>query len=192
MDAKRKSLPAAIERPVSRNTFGADPSRLAVPEPVRVGSPSRMDRPPLQRAATPKSKDEFEDARTIFTGGMFSDPPAERRWGSKVFTEGHRRLIFLLREEASRLYAYNQDLRDKNQTLARKERLSEITEMVLKTEVRALQEKLNEQGDELLQAQEALAEMDALMAKAQSKRLSRVASSRHYDLDHEIEITHAS
>lgn len=156
----------------STDTFGGKSGQRALsPAPQRH---LEEPRPSIQRAVTQDAVQQ-ESARRIFTTGVFSDPPVVKNWkfGHPVITEGHNRLVLLLREEASRLYAYNNDLRSRLSCSLRDVRAIQSSNDHLRNQLRSVQDIRDQIADELAAAHESLAELDAMVDTARSKRLSR-------------------
>lgn len=159
----------------STDTFGAKPTQRPV-SPVPARYLEAETRPPLQRATTPDPVQQ-QAVKTIFTTGAFSDPPKVKSWkyGVEVLSEGHKRLVILLREEACRLYSYNSDLRSRLANAQREARSAQNTSENLRAQVRGLVKNYDQLSRELEAARASLSDMDAMVDNVRSNRLSRLA-----------------
>lgn len=168
--------------PLHTPTFGTDKGKnkaLQVPEaPARSKSPapSLEARPVNQRSVSTADMPKVDDARDIFTSGMFSDPKAKKAYpmGPTIFTEAHQRLIFLLREEGARLYAYNNELRTRLGNADRRLKQSQTVISELKVHSNNMSERNVELTGKLRDAQATLVEMDQAFMQGRNKRMSRI------------------
>lgn len=177
--------PSQQIRPASAHTFGPPEGRyLEAPQPRRAGSYRRIDdqvqdRPTLVRSSTPQpgSVDQQAIAK-MFSENMFADPPAAKafKFGPKLFTDGHARLVMLLREECGRLFSFNKSLKDKIALLEREKKQLGETIADLRSVASARADKLARLAEELREANDQLGEMDDALNQARSKRRSRVVS----------------
>jgi len=178
--------------PVSTRTFGPG-ATLAAPKPS-VSPPLQRsrstpeeqkqgpERPLLLRGRTPETEQSQQEAATMYSRAMFADPPTKRAYfrGPPVFTDGHQRLVYILREECARLYGYSQRLKSqlgtaentahhaKGEVAYLKVRLAEM-----RTQMAQYQQRIREQNEELADNAETLADLDATYQATRNKRMSR-------------------
>ena len=181
--------------PVSSRTFGPGaslaPRREATPPPAlsrsrsarsTTGVPAVAERPPLLRGRTPEAEQNLLEIAHMYSRNMFADPPTKRAFfkGPPVFTDGHQRLLYMLREECGRLYSYSQRLKvqlgtaentvhyAKGEIASLKVRLSEA-----KAQLAQYQLRIREQNEELADKTDELEELEAVYHATRNKRLSR-------------------
>jgi uncharacterized coiled-coil protein SlyX len=121
----------------------------------------------------------------MFSENMFSDPAPQKllKMGPKLFTDGHQRLVYLLREECGRLFSFNKSLKDRIASLERQNRSQNEAIADLRSIVHAKSEKIVSMAADLRDSQEALQEMDAMLSETRNKRLSRLGQRNMETLD---------
>lgn len=168
-------------RPTSAHTFGAPEQYLQAPTPRRVPSINRSEadtRPTLIRSQTPTppAKDQAEIAK-MFSSNMFADPAPKKafgKFGANLFTDGHERLLFILREECGRLFSFNKSLKEKITVMERQARQQSETIADLRSVSHSRAERCAQLAAELRDAQDSLQEMDHMLSETRNKRLSRI------------------
>ena len=171
----------SIERPVSSQTFG-NQTYLIAPTPERAPSirrprtPEPESRPTLVRSQTPGAPETQPDIARMFSENMFADPAPQKAWrfGPKLYTDGHERLIYILREECGRLYSFTNSLKGKVATLERQVKANAESLADTRHILHARTERLAQVTAELREQYDIVREMDADLERTRNKRLSRV------------------
>lgn len=176
--------PIGKSRPVSAHTFGAPETILRAPTPHRANSATRTamldvdTRPTLVRSQTPQpSREEQQDIARMFSENMFADPQPQRaygKFGPKLLTDGHTRLMYILREECGRLFNFNKALKEKLASADKIMRTQAETIAELRSISSGRADRLSVVNAELRDAHDALQEMDELFAETRNKRRSRI------------------
>lgn len=162
--------------PLTRtHTFGTPNATLGVTPLQRQASravspaPSQETRPQVQRGTS-----EYADAdgRIIYSSGIFADPKPKKAFGlgAELFTDGHRRLILGLREEAGRLHSYNKRIMNRLEEANSKLRVARSQVTDLKAEVRIMRNQLEDAGRALEDAHDTIQEMET----KRQNRMSRI------------------
>lgn len=177
------------ERPVSIRTFGPVETHLQAPTPQRSVSmrrsvsPDGDTRPTLIRSQTPNVIENQQEIAIMFSENMFADPAPKKvygKFGPNLFTDGHQRLVFMLREECGRLFSYNKTLKNRISQLERQSRQQAETITDLRSSLHSKGDKLALVTNELRDAHEIIREIDCDLERTRSKRLSRIG--QHIDL----------
>lgn len=179
-------------RPVSQHTFGTPEALLRAPTPQRAASMSRDSetRPTLIRSQTPipAAEDQAEIAK-MFASNMFADPAPQKaygKFGPRLFTDGHERLLFILREECGRLFSFNKSLKEKLSSAEKTIRSQTEQNADLRAMYHTRGERCAQLASELRDAQDALQEMDQMLSETRNKRLSRLGRVNFEDLGEQI------
>lgn len=175
-------------RLVSSQTFGNPSGFLEAPVPQRSFTVNRSrtpdldTRPTLIRSQTPVVMENQQEIAKMFSENMFADPAPQKAWkvGPKLFTDGHQRLIFMLREECGRMFSYNKRLKEQLTTLERAGRKQSEMIADLKSSLHGKAERLAMVTSELREAREIIRDMDDDLERSRSKRLSRI--NAHLDV----------
>ena len=158
-------------------------TRLAVKEDPHSRAPS----------PGPQGPERSQDVEDLYRTGVYADPKPTKHWGigQALFTPEHKKLLSRFRDECGRLYGHNKALRERAHTTEHRSRqLTGAVERLetLNAEFRLRLVDKNEQlrhlGDELKEAHQSLAEMDAVFAGNRSKRLSRL-QAKNFEISDE-------
>lgn len=171
-----------IDRNASTRTFGPQEevspqrakSRRSQGDTLQVDT---MDRPALSRTATPIPTENIQDASKLYESGLFADPPKQKAWGfgAGLFTDAHKHLVNMLRGECVRLHLYSRQTKAKLTLTERQLKLTQEQVADLKSVSHHRAERLVELSAELREAQESLAEMDAMLSETRKKRQNRLS-----------------
>lgn len=177
-----------IERTASSQTFGHSRTHLMAPDRSpdrpRIQTPVNEFRPTLLRSQTPTPPEDQQETIRQFSRGMFADPAPQKTWGfgPKAFTDGHQRLIFMLREECARLYTFNQSLKARIGQIDRQNKVLSESVAEMRSTLQLSREKLAQVTADYREQQDIVREMDADLERTRNKRLSRAMPS-HADGD---------
>lgn len=171
-----------VDRPVSAQTFGNSRTHLIAPTPQRspsarrVRTPEPEARPTLMRSQTPGAPETQPDIARMFSENMFADPAPQKAWrfGPKLYTDGHQRLIYILREECGRLYSFTNSLKNKIATLERQAKANAEAMAEMRHTLHARNDRLAQVTADLREQHDIVREMDADLERTRNKRLSRV------------------
>jgi len=151
-------------------------NRLDLPSlsPALSREPTPEPRPQMQRGSSDVWK---PSAQNIFAQGIFADPKPVKAFplGPVVLTDGHKRLVQVLREECGRLYGYNQSTLTRLTEATNKLRHARTQITHLQAEARMADAKITELTAQVMDANASLADMDAAMAQSRAKRHNRLS-----------------
>lgn len=159
------------------------PTRLT----IRDEGTSRVPSPAPQRP-------ERSDADSGYKTGIYADPKPVKHWGlgQALYTPEHVKLLARFRDECGRLYGHSKNLSERAQSLDRKLRnLNSAVERLedanadLRERIVDKNEQLRGLSNDLKEAHQSLAEMDAMFAGNRSKRLSRL-QAKNFDIPDDI------
>lgn len=187
----KPSKPRPVSMMIPRNnTFGTtevSPKSAEAPE-ARATAPREafeVARPRVVRALTPNPLARTDEAaKDTYSKPPYADVPKVKakvfNFGDALFTDGHKRLIGALRDECTRLHGHNAHLKTKLNSAAERadtaeSECRELRDAMVTLKMQNTQLTLDRYGAEadLKQANDTLAEVDALFAHMRNRATRR-------------------